>query len=109
MKRNTIIHIGSPYAVLELVVNNHPGVMSHVCGLLSRRAFNVEGILCLPVASGGGKQSRIWLLIDAERPLDQMIKQVAKLQDVLRVRELQADRDIFLKVERLITLDSSYQ
>ena len=39
-------------AVLELTVNNHPGVMSHVCGLLSRRAYNVEGILCLPIGDG---------------------------------------------------------
>ena len=35
--------------VLELTVNNHPGVMSHVCGLFSRRGYNVEGILCMPV------------------------------------------------------------
>ena len=43
--------------VLELTVRNHPGVMSHVCGLFSRRAFNVEGILCMPV--GEGRESRI--------------------------------------------------
>ncbi|MCG3147073.1 MAG: hypothetical protein PCFJNLEI_00510 [Verrucomicrobiae bacterium] len=36
---------------LELTVQNHPGVMSHVCGLFARRAFNVEGILCLPVGT----------------------------------------------------------
>jgi acetolactate synthase-1/3 small subunit len=28
--------------VLELDVNNHAGVMSHVVGLFSRRAYNVE-------------------------------------------------------------------
>ncbi len=33
--------------ILELTVRNHPGVMTHVCGLFARRAFNVEGILCL--------------------------------------------------------------
>ena len=38
--------------VLELEVNNHAGVMSHVVGLFSRRAYNVEGILCLPVGDG---------------------------------------------------------
>ena len=30
--------------VLELDVNNHAGVMSHVVGMFSRRAYNVEGI-----------------------------------------------------------------
>lgn len=34
---------------LELVVRNHPGVMTHICGLFARRAFNVDGILCLPL------------------------------------------------------------
>ena len=36
--------------VLRLVVRNHPGVMSHVCGLFHRRLFNVDGIACLPTA-----------------------------------------------------------
>ena len=35
--------------ILQLTVRNHPGVMTHVCGLFARRAFNVEGILCLPI------------------------------------------------------------
>ncbi|EMK3758521.1 ACT domain-containing protein, partial [Providencia rettgeri] len=34
---------------LELIVRNHPGVMSHICGLFARRAFNVDGILCMPI------------------------------------------------------------
>lgn len=34
---------------LELIVRNHPGVMTHICGLFARRAFNVDGILCLPM------------------------------------------------------------
>ena len=44
--------------IVELTVRNHPGVMTHVCGLFARRAFNVEGILCLPIQ--GSEQSRIW-------------------------------------------------
>jgi acetolactate synthase-1/3 small subunit len=67
---------------LELLVRNHPGVMSHVCGLFSRRACNVEGILCLPQEDG---TSRIWLVIEEGRPVDQIVKQAEKLEDVLRV------------------------
>jgi len=37
------------HAILELTVQNHPGVMTHVCGLFARRAFNVDGILCMPI------------------------------------------------------------
>jgi acetolactate synthase-1/3 small subunit len=47
--------------VLRLLVRNHPGVMSHVCGLFARRAFNVEGILCVPV--GDATCSAILLLV----------------------------------------------
>ena len=54
--------------VLELDVNNHPGVMSHICNLFARRAFNVEGILCMPVSDG--TRSRIWLLVFDDQRLE---------------------------------------
>ena len=63
--------------ILELSVNNHPGVMSHICNLFARRAFNVEGILCMPVADG--THSRIWLLVCEDSRLELMIRQLEKL------------------------------
>jgi acetolactate synthase I/III small subunit len=39
--------------VLELLVQNRPGVMVHVAGLFARRAFNLEGILCGPLRDTG--------------------------------------------------------
>ena len=51
--------------VLELDVNNHPGVMSHVFGLFSRRAYNVEGILVMPVGSRYLRQELLVLEKDA--------------------------------------------
>lgn len=84
-------------AVLEIDVNNHPGVMSHVVGLFSRRAYNVEGILCLPV--GDGAQSRIWLLVNEDARLAQMIKQVEKLEDVRAVRRHHAGHAVFRDLE----------
>ncbi|HPT49809.1 MAG TPA: acetolactate synthase small subunit [Accumulibacter sp.] len=83
--------------VLELDVNNHPGVMSHVVGLFSRRAYNVEGILCMPV--GGGATSRIWLLVNEDERLEQMVKQVEKLEDVLAVRRHGAEHEVFERLE----------
>ena len=84
-------------AVLELTVKNHPGVMSHVCGLFSRRAYNVEGILCMPI--GGGETSRIWLLVNEDERLDQMVKQTEKLVDVLEVRRHGAEHEVFERLE----------
>ena len=83
--------------VLELDVNNHAGVMSHVVGLFSRRAYNVEGILCMPV--GDGSKSRIWLLVKEDERLEQMVRQVEKLEDVLAVRRHGAEHELFERLE----------
>ncbi len=84
-------------SVLELDVNNHAGVMSHVVGMFSRRAYNVEGILCMPV--GDGVTSRIWLMVNEDVRLDQMVKQVEKLEDVLAVRRHGAEHEVFGRLE----------
>ena len=86
-----------PQVVLELTVHNHPGVMSHICGLFTRRTFNVEGILCMPI--GTGAQSRIWLRVNADHRLEQMIQQVLKLEDVVSVRRHGADHEVFVRLE----------
>ncbi|ECI3443800.1 acetolactate synthase small subunit [Salmonella enterica subsp. houtenae serovar 44:z36,[z38]:-] len=82
--------------ILELTVRNHPGVMTHVCGLFARRAFNVEGILCLPIQ--GSDQSRIWLLVNDDQRLEQMISQIDKLEDVAKVVRNQSDTTMFTKI-----------
>ena len=83
--------------ILEIDVNNHPGVMSHICGLFARRAFNVEGILCMPV--GSSETSRIWLLVFQDQRLDQMVKQLEKLEDVIAVRRHGAQHEVFERLE----------
>jgi len=85
-------------SILELKVNNHPGVMSHVCGLFARRAYNVEGILCLPMEDK--EHSRIWLLVPKDQQLDQIIQQTQKLQDVMDIRQLHGvDHRVFVQLE----------
>ncbi|GIM30082.1 acetolactate synthase isozyme 1 small subunit [Clostridium polyendosporum] len=69
--------------IIKLIVNNHPGVMSHITGLFSRRAFNLDGILCTRI--GSGKTSVMYLLVKDDERLEQIIKQVEKLYDVLDV------------------------
>src|SRR5207244_11679779 len=84
----------SPQVVLALTVNNHPGVMSHICGLFARRAFNVEGILCMPI--GSGAQSRIWLRVPAYHSLGQMIRKFSELQDMFTVQSYGAGREVLV-------------
>src|ERR1041385_2058286 len=89
-------------SVLRLVVRNHPGVMSHVCGLFARRAFNVEGIVCLPVDDG--TRSVIWLAGNEATRLGQMIRQLAKLEDVLEVGYAAGTHNPFAAVARSMAL-----
>lgn len=66
--------------VLELVVNNHAGTLSHVCGLFARRAFNLDAIVCLPM--GDERYSRIWLRVREIDRLDLLENQLRRLHDV---------------------------
>ncbi|KNY26239.1 acetolactate synthase small subunit [Pseudobacteroides cellulosolvens] len=75
--------MNSQYCVIELIVKNHPGVMSHITGLFARRAFNLEGILCGQI--GNSEDSRMYLLVKNDERLEQIIKQVQKLYDVKEV------------------------
>lgn len=87
--------------VIELRVNNHAGVMSHITGLFSRRAFNIEGILCGPI--GAGETSRVFLLVDEDDRLPQVIKQLEKLYDVLDVTVRDDyDRTVFNRLHEFV-------
>jgi acetolactate synthase I/III small subunit len=82
--------------VLRLLVRNHPGVMSHICGLFARRGFNVEGILCVPL--GGGTQSAVLLLVRDDERLEQLVRQLSKLEDVLEIRRDAQAQAVFVAV-----------
>ena len=83
--------------VLELLVNNHPGVMMHVCSLFARRAFNMDGIVCVPVEDESC--SRMWIRVCDDDRLEQVIKHLSKLEDVLGIRRHHASHETFQKVE----------
>ncbi len=86
--------------LIELTVNNHPGVMSHICGLFSRRAYNLEKILCFPRANT--TESKMWLQVGEEEKLEQVIKQVEKLEDVRKIVYRHKNDNFFLQLEELV-------
>jgi acetolactate synthase I/III small subunit len=90
-----------PNTIVKLSVRNHPGAMSHITGLFSRRGFNLEGILCAPV--GGGEDSAMYLLVRNDERLEQIVKQLRKLYDVKSV-VVQDDLDhtVFDRIEELL-------
>lgn len=87
--------------VIELTVKNHPGVMLQITGIFSRRAFNLEGILCGEI--GDGTESRMYLLVKNDGHLEQIVKQLQKSYDVLNVTILDSyNTEVFSNFEALI-------
>ena len=81
---NSASHSLSPMVALRLTVYNHPGVMTHICGMFARRAFNVEGIFVMPIPDT--TTSRVWMLVNDDERLEQTIRQTRKLHDVIEVQ-----------------------
>ncbi len=90
----------STAAFLRLVVRNHPGVMSHVCGLFSRRAFNVEAIVCVPLADTARSVIVLGVNENGDARLEQMIRQLRKLEDVLEVEAAPGAAPLFAALSR---------
>lgn len=87
-------------AILRLTVNNHPGVMLQICGLFTRRNFNLDSIFCTAIDQG--ETSCVWLKVDETEKLEQVIKQLAKLTDVLAVEERSDVRSRFSELEAVL-------
>lgn len=88
------------HTVIELIVNNHPGVMSHITGLFTRRGYNLEGILC--GAIGEGSTSVMYLLVCINEQYQQILLQLEKLNDVIEVKERQEyDHNVFYKTTNI--------
>jgi acetolactate synthase-1/3 small subunit len=74
-------------------VVDRPAVLSHISGLISRRAFNIESIAAGPTEEKG--VTRITLVVECEEDLiDQVINQLAKLVDVIKINNLTSEKAI---------------
>ncbi|HST40259.1 MAG TPA: acetolactate synthase small subunit [Conexibacter sp.] len=74
--------------ILSILVENKPGVLTRVAGLFARRAFNIDTLAVGP--TDDPTVSRITLTLDgAVHPIDQVTKQLHKLVNVLKIRDLE--------------------
>ena len=85
--------------VLKLIVNNHPGVMSHVCGLFARRCYNLEGVMVRPIEGEQGKRSMMWLLLNEVDKSKQVVLQTEKLVDVISIERFKLEDSVFAKTD----------
>jgi acetolactate synthase-1/3 small subunit len=73
---------------LSVLVENKPGALVRVCQMFARRGFNIESLAVGPTERHD--VSRITLRVDcAQHSVGQIEKQIHKLVNVLRVRELE--------------------
>jgi acetolactate synthase I/III small subunit len=78
---------------LTMLVDNEPGVLSRVVGLFSGRGFNIDS-LCVAETMDPGV-SRITIVTQANPPLlEQIEKQLRKLINVIKLREMSDDRAV---------------
>ena len=80
--------------VFQLLVNNTSGVLSRISGLFSRRGYNVESITA--GVTSDPRITRITIVASGDDEiLEQIEKQVSKLEDVRSIKELEPEKSVY--------------
>ncbi len=78
---------------ISILVENHPGVLSRISGLFSRRSFNIESLAV--GVTDDSTMSRITIVVDgSDYTVEQVEKQLNKLIDVIKLKTLEPDEII---------------
>ena len=86
------LHSGRKH-ILSILVENKPGVLARIAGLFARRGFNIDSLAV--GATDDTSISRITLTVDgAAHPIDQVTKQLHKLVNVIKIRDLEPDETV---------------
>ena len=75
------------YHVISTLVENKPGVLQKVAGLFTRRDFNIDSITVGESEVDGLARMVITVKAD-EKILEQVIKQLNKLVDVIKIKDI---------------------
>jgi len=80
--------------VFQLIVENTSGVLSRISGLFARRGYNIESITAGVTADP--RFTRITIVATGDDEiLEQIEKQVSKLEDVWNIIELKPDASVY--------------
>jgi len=82
-----------PLNVISFIVENKPGVLFRVAWLIRRRAFNIESISVGPAERPGLARMTITVYGD-EAMVEQVVKQLRKLIDVVKVSKLDPENTV---------------
>ena len=93
------------YHVLSVLVENRSGVLARVASLFARRGYNIYSLAVAP--TDDDRFSRITVVVDVESaPLEQVVKQLNKLINVIKISELDP-RDSVERELMLLTVKAS--
>ena len=73
---------------LAILVDNKPGVLTHVSGLISRRAFNIESISAGYTEEQDVTRINIEVSVQDQHELEQVVNQLSKLIDIIKIVNL---------------------
>lgn len=80
--------------VLSVLVKNSSGVLARVAGLFSRRGYNIESITAGKTEKSDISRMTITLMGD-EDIVEQLEKQLAKLEDVIKIKQLNSEESVY--------------
>ena len=86
---------GAPprHHIVIAIVENKPAVLTRVASLFSRRGFNIFSLVVAP--TDDERFSRFTIVVDVESaPLEQIMKQLDKLVNVVSITELAPDEAV---------------
>ncbi len=86
---------GTQTHTLSALVANKPGVLARIAQVFARRGFNIDSLVVSPTRDGNFSRMTMTALGDPSG-LDQIIKQVNKLVDVINCSDL-TDKNIVVK------------
>ena len=79
--------------ILSVLVQNKAGVLARVASLFARRGYNIFSLAVAPTEDP--QFSRITIVVDVESaPLEQIVKQLFKLIEVVRISELSPNQAV---------------
>lgn len=93
--------------ILSILVENHSGVLSKMAGLFTRRGYNIDS-LTVSITDDTSISSMTIVVCGDEQITEQIVKQLNKLVDVIKILELSPEKSVSREVALIkVTLDQN--
>lgn len=93
--------------ILSILVENHPGALSKMAGLFTRRGYNIDSLTVS--ITDDPSISRMTIVVTGDEQItEQIVKQLSKLVDVIKILELRPEKSVSRELALIkVTIDQS--